>query len=189
MARYEKPPDPRKEKLRERRPRRQQGQGSEPIPWLWLGLGVLVTIASIFLALSLVNTFLERPPLTVASAGSPPTIIRLTAPATQVPTLTPVQATGTPIPTLTPIPTPDVSTPPPQLTVGFYARVTPDIGVTVRGGPSTQNIAVTVADFGELLLIIDGPTQGSDFEWWQIRRDDGTQGWVAGDFIEPAPGP
>jgi uncharacterized protein YgiM (DUF1202 family) len=149
----------------------------------------MVTLGAIVLALSLAESFLSRPPLTVSTAGATPTFIVLTAPATAVPTITPFLDTPTPIPTLTPIPTRDVSVAPPEITVGFYARVVSEQGLTVRVGPSTQNVRVTVADNGSVVLVLDGPTAGSNFDWWQVQLDDGTEGWVAGDFIVPAARP
>ena len=186
MAQYQQPEDPRQAGRRQRKQRSDSRQG---VPWLWLFLGVVVTIAGIILAFSLAESFLARPPLTVSNAGATPTFIVLTAPATAVPTITPFLDTPTPIPTLTPIPTRDTTTAPPAITIGFYAEITADKGLTVRIGPSTQNVRVTVAALGELVLMLDGPTAGSNFDWWQIQLRDGTEGWVAGQFIVPAGGP
>jgi protein phosphatase len=110
--------------------------------------------------------------------------------ATQVPVETPtvLAATPTPMPTLIPSPTPDTAVAPGELTSGFYATVdnTDGLGVTVRDGPSTQNAALLVAEEGTTLLILDGPEEGGGLNWWQVRLDDGTEGWVAEDFLEPS---
>ncbi len=190
MARYEQPPDPREAGLNPQRQRRQRQDASEPVPWLWLGLGVLVTIAAIVFALSLANSFLSRPPLSV-SMGATPTIIFLTAPPTAASSPTPLFPTPTPIPTLTPIPTPDRATPPPEVSVDFFARVanTDGFGVVVRGGPSVNNVQIVLADEGDVMLIIGGPEVGGDFNWWQVRLADSTEGWVAAQFLEPVPAP
>ena len=190
MARYEQPPDPRETDLSQRRQRRQRQHTTEPIPWLWLGLGVLVTIAAILFALSLANSFLSRPPLSVA-VGATPTIIFLTAPSSPVPSPTPLFVTPTSIPTLTPIPTPDRATPPPEVSVDYFARVanTDGIGVVVRGGPSVSNIQIRLADEGDVFLVIGGPETGGSFDWWQVRLADSTEGWVAAQFLEAAPAP
>ena len=189
MARYQLPPDPRDTK--EKRPRRFRNDSAEPVPWRWLGLGVLVTLLSLAAALSLVNTLLARPPLDAAPIE--PTIIILTAPPSPIPSPTSPLPTPSPIPTFTPIPTPDTAFAPPEITVGFYAEVvnTDDFGVTVRGGPSTSNAQITVADEGALLLVIGGPEADgvNDRLWWQIQLADGTEGWAAGDFLAPAAGP
>ncbi len=191
MARYQKPPDPRNSDsdLSSPRQRRQRDNGREPIPWLWLGMGLIVTIVAIFVAISLANTFLEREPL--AASLPTPTIIRLTAPASAVPSATPPQALPTAIPTFTPKPTPNVAVAPEEITVGFYAEVanTDGIGVSLRGGPSTDNSRLFTVPEGTILLIIDGPREANTFFWWQVRLDDGSEGWVAGDFIIPAAEP
>jgi hypothetical protein len=188
MARYQKPPDPRQpeSELISPRQRRQRESSREPIPWLWLGLGVVVTIVAIFVAISLANAFLEREPL-VTSLPTP-TIIRLTAPATAEPSPTSPQPSPTAIPTFTPRPTPDPSIAPPEITVGFYAEVanTDGIGVSLRSGASTDSSRFSTVPEGTILLIIDGPREANNFVWWQVRLDDGSEGWVAGDFIIPA---
>jgi hypothetical protein len=191
MARYQLPPDPRapENRLTGKRPRRQRRDTQEPIPWLWLGLGVVVTLIGIGLAFSLASAFLSRPLLSVTPLE--PTLIILTAPPSATPSVTPAVATPTSIPTFTPAPTPDVAVAPEEVTPGYYATVvnTGGVGVTVRGGPSTNNVAVTVASEGTSLFILDGPTQGDDLLWWQVRLDDGTEGWVAADYLAPAVAP
>jgi hypothetical protein len=152
-------------------------------------MGLIVTIVAIIVAISLANAFLEREPL-VTSLPTP-TIIRLTAPATAEPSPTSAQPTPTAIPTFTPRPTPDVSVAPAEITVGFYAEVanTDGIGVSLRGGPSTDNSRLFTVPEGTILLVIDGPRDANDFIWWQVQLDDGEIGWVAGDFILPASEP
>ena len=189
MARYERPPDPRDSELKPQRPRRLRGDSDERVPWLWLGLGVVVTVAGIALALALVSAMLAREPL--ATTLPTPTIIRLTAPATTTPTATLDRPTPTPIPTLTPAPTRDLSNPPSEIAVGYYAAVsgTGTAGLTVRGGPSTNNVRLLRAAEGTLMLVINGPEEGGEFVWWQVRLLDGTEGWVAGEYLAPAAAP
>jgi len=189
MARYEKPPDPRESELKPRRSRRLRGDSQESVPWLWLGLGIVVTIVGVALALVLVTALLAREPL--ATSLPTPTIIRLTAPPTTAPTATADRPTPTPIPTLTPAPTRDLSSPPDEITAGYYAAVsgTGTAGLTVRGGPSTNNVRLLRAAEGTLMLVIGGPEEGGDFTWWQVRLLDGTEGWVAGEYLAPAAAP
>lgn len=195
MAKYQIPPDPRDPDSDFRPSRRNYAGGdgaSEPTPWLWLGLGLLVTFIAILIAFWVVSAMLTRDPLPVSDVEPPPpTIIRLTAPPTLPPSPTPELPTPTAIPTLTPEPTPDRSEVPAEITVDFYARVanTDGIGVSVRGGPSTANVRVVLADEGTVLLVLDGPVENEGFQWWQIRLQDGTEGWVAGDFLEPEAAP
>lgn len=152
-------------------------------------MGVVVTIVAIFVAISLANAFLDREPL-VTSLPTP-TVIRLTAPATAEPSPTSPQPSPTAIPTFTPRPTPDVSVAPEEITVGFYAEVanTDGIGVSLRGGASTDSSRLLTVPEGTILLVIDGPREANGFQWWQVRLDDGSEGWVAGDFIIPAAEP
>ena len=170
------------ERFRERRKKEKE---REPIPWLWLGMGVVVTVVGIILAIAFVSLLLSREPLSTSLPT--PTIIRLTAPPTPIPSGTSPPATTTAIPTYTPPPTPDRSAPPPDVTIGYYAQVvnTDGVGVVLRGGPSTDNIRVQLIDEGVAFLVIDGPAEGSDLLWWQVRLDDGVEGWVAADFLAP----
>ena len=186
MAQYKKPPDP-------RQPNGQKDGDSprqrEPIPWRWLGLGVLVTIIGLGVGLSILRAFLLREPLTVAPLE--PTIIVLTAPPSPSPSPGPAVSAPTAMPTFTPVPTPDVDVAPDELTAGYYAEVfnTGGIGVTVRGGPSANNAPLAVAPEGAVLFVLDGPEAGGEFLWWQVRMDDGVEGWAAADFLQPAVAP
>lgn len=186
MARYRKPLDPRHGKSEllagGREPR-------EPVPWRWLGMGAIVTVVGILLAITLANRLLARTPLPVTPLA--PTVIVLTAPPGATPTATPMQPTPSPIPTVTLAPTPNAAVPPEAVTPGFYARVTNTggLGVTIRGGPSTNNVPITVAAEDTVLFILDGPEEGNDLLWWQVRLEDGTEGWAAADYLVPAPAP
>ena len=187
MARYQRPEDPREGNGR--RPRRLRGDEQEPIPWAWFGAGLLVALLGIVVAISLANALLSRPPLTAVAAQ--PTIIVLTAPPSPVPTNTPQLAPPTPIPPFTPVPTPDNAVAPTEITPGFYAQVTNTngLGVSVRSNPGTSSARLLLATERTVLLVLDGPESADNFFWWQVRLDDGTEGWVAGDFLIPAPAP
>ena len=187
MARYEAPPNPRDPDDKRQHPSRYGEQ--DPIPWRYFGMGIVVTFVSIVLAMALARAFLLRPPLQNAQTG--PNLIVLTAPPTTIPTETPILPTPTAVPTFTPIPTPDNATAPEEVTIGYYAAVsgTGEAGVTVRGGPSTSNAILTVANEGDLLLIIGGPESANDLLWWNVELEDGTQGWAAGLYLTPAAAP
>ena len=187
MAQYKIPPDPRDRdrKSDEKRPLTEK----EPIPWPWLGGGVLITLIGLIISILLLRAFLMREPLAVSPIE--PTVIILTAPPSPTWTPLPEVAVPTAQPTFTPVPTLDVAIAPDTITPGYYAVVvnTDNVGVTVRGGPSTSNAPLTVAAEGSILLVLDGPTEANDFLWWQVRLEDDTEGWVAGDFIEPVAAP
>lgn len=190
MARYRKPIDPRDPGEKDSRVQLDKvEQLKEPIPWLWLGLGIIVALLGIVLAGFLVAQFLTRDPLPVTLPT--PTIVRLTAPAMTVPSEIIDVTTATPIPTFTPPPTPDLSVAPEALTVGYYAQVanTDNIGVSLRAGPSTDNLRLLLVPEGEYILVLGGPEEGSGFIWWQGRLEDGTEGWIAGDFLLPSAQP
>lgn len=191
MARYQVPPDPRdpESKLTNKRPRRQRGDDKEPIPWLWLGLGVLVTIVGMGLAYAITANFLFRAPLPVVPLE--PTVIVLTAPPSPTPTVTRDLPTPTAVPTSTAVATRDFSVAPEEVQAGYYARVanTGGVGVTVRGGPSVNNAPITIASDGAVVFVVDGPEEGNDLLWWNIRLDDDTEGWAAADYLEPSAAP
>jgi hypothetical protein len=165
-------------------------QEREPIPWKWLGMGLFLTVLGCIIAVLFLRTFLVQ---TQPPPADPPqaTIIILTAPPSPTIDLAGSALPPTPIPTFTPIPTPDAAVAPSEITSGFYAMVanTDGLGVTIRGGPSTRNVALMVAEEGTIMLILDGPEEGDSFSWWQVQLQDGTEGWAATDFLEPAAAP
>lgn len=164
--------------------------GKQPIPWLWLGLGLVVTILGCAAAWFIVGNWLLQPP-TEAANPLDPTIIVLTAPPSPTMAATSSAVPPTPIPTFTPIPTPDTAVAPSEITSGYYAAVanTDGLGLTVRGGPSTRNIVVTVVDEGTAVFILDGPQEAENFTWWQLRLDNGLEGWAVADYLEPSADP
>lgn len=159
----------------------------QPIPWLWLGLGLVATMAGCMAAWFIVGNWLLEPP---AQSADPldPTIIILTAPPSPTAAPTGPAVLPTPIPTFTPIPTPDTAVAPPEITTGYYATVanTDGLGLTVRGGPSTKNIVVTVVDEGTTVFILGGPQEAENFVWWQLRLDNSLEGWAVADYLEPS---
>lgn len=189
MARYQVPSDPRDPNNKQKRSRRFRNDDREPIPWLWLGLGVVVTIIGLGIAYGIIIAALKREPLPVAPIE--PTIIVLTAPPSPMPTATLNLPTPTVLPTATAVATPDYTLIPEALTIDFYAEVanTDNVGVTVRGGPSTNNARVTVASEGAVVLVLDGPEEANDFLWWHIQMEDGTDGWAVSDYLIPAARP
>ncbi len=187
MARYQVPPNP--QDPNEKRPRRMRHDGQEPVPWRYLGMGIVVTLVSMVIAMAIARAFLLRPPL--QNAPTSPNLIVLTAPPTVPPTEAPILPTPTVVPTFTPIPTPDNVVAPEEVTIGYYAAVsgTGDAGVTIRGGPSTSNAIVTVANEEDVLLVVAGPESANDLLWWQVELLDGTEGWAAGLYLAPAAAP
>jgi hypothetical protein len=189
MAQYKRPPDPRDPNTKSTTWTSSMPP-AEPVPWKWFGLGLLVSLIGVGLAVLLAVSLLTRPPLEVAEMAEPNLVI-LTAAPSPTPSVTPDFVLPTPLPTFTPIPTPDNVVAPPEITVGFYARVidTGGVGLVLRGGPSTSNVQIMLVDEGSLLLVIGGPEEGSDLLWWQVEVEEGVEGWVAAQFLEPAAAP
>ncbi len=71
-----------------------------------------------------------------------------------------------------------------QLAVGGSASVT-DNGLNMRASASTGADIVTTLAQGQQVSIISGPQDADGFAWWQIELEDGSQGWVAADFLQP----
>jgi len=191
MSRKESNPEDlvRKHELSSRRQRMLRGDERRPLPWMWLGLGTVVSIVGIVFAAAIASLILGREPLSVADAG--PDIVRLTAPPTSPATATSPAPTVTPLPASTATPQSDNSVAPEVITVGFYGVVTNTggVGVSVRGGPSTENTRLANAQDNAHVMVIGGPQAGSQYVWWQVRLEDGTEGWIAADFLAPAAAP
>jgi uncharacterized protein YgiM (DUF1202 family) len=67
---------------------------------------------------------------------------------------------------------------------GHEATVISADGLNVRSEPRPTADVVAVADDGDFVNVLDGPTsQGSD-EWYRVEYE-GTVGWVAGSFLGP----
>ena len=182
MARYQAPENP-------KRPRRNRRDSFDWVPLIGFFLGILVTVVAVFFAYQWVTQYLETTPLDVEVPVA--AVTTLTAPPTAAPTETQPLETSTPIPTLTPEPTADLGDVPEVVTVNYYATVinTGGAGLSVRGGPSTDNIKLVTAQEGSLVLVLEGPTEGSSYTWWKVLLDDGTEGWMAAQFLEPAAAP
>ncbi|MFV1859524.1 MAG: DUF389 domain-containing protein [Anaerolineales bacterium] len=99
-----------------------------------------------------------------------------TATATATPTLTPTSTT-TPTATSTATNTPTLTpTPPSGIVLGTNFQ-----GAILRDAP--DGVPVDFVAESELLLVIGGPEQSSGQLWWLVRKEDGAEGWLLGDFL------
>lgn len=76
------------------------------------------------------------------------------------------------------------------IAVGAYVKVvnTGATGLRMRSGPGLSHSTVESLQDGDILTVIGGPESGDGFTWWQLQRD-GTAGWCASDWLEPAQAP
>jgi len=126
------------------------------------------------------------PPTTVLdvlndSTDVPDTAVSSPTAVTVIPT--PVSATIAPAVTptveLTPEPTEVPPTPAPVTAV-----VISEVGVWLRGTPSTTGEQLEWVLNGTVLTVLPGQETADDFQWQQVRTPAGNEGWVALDFIE-----
>lgn len=143
---------------------------------LWVGL-ILIAAVVIFLAIR------PRGGGEEALATLVPTQVEQSDPLA---TFTP-GATSTPPPFDEPTPEPTPVVGGDTLAVGRPAVVggTGGSGVNMRGGAGLGGPVLLVLGDGTALTLIGGPTEADGFVWWQIRLEDGTEGWVVEDFLAP----
>jgi len=180
---------------RTRRPRRLEEVTSTEIgfPVAWVLIGALSGLIIIGLVgLGVINIIRKQsitPTPSTIPGISPSQPIANTTPGNPTPTIPPVvtlESTATPPPTLTPTPAP-----PEALEPGVYGKVinTEGAGLSIRAGPGTNNARLGVATDNSLVLILDGPKADEnlqEFVWWFVRNEDGLEGWVVQDFLEPS---
>ena len=73
-----------------------------------------------------------------------------------------------------------------QITNGSTV-VTNDDGVNLRDAPSVTGAVVDVLSMDILLTVTGEMTQADNYDWWPVRTPGGQEGYVAADFIAPAP--
>jgi hypothetical protein len=108
------------------------------------------------------------------------------------PTPMPIIWTPTPAPTSPPTATPTDEPPPtvsPDIAIGVYVQVTgtQGVGLSMREGPGSNYARMDVALDGEVFIVVDGPRQAGEYDWWKIRDPDDAERewWGAGNFLEP----
>jgi hypothetical protein len=136
---------------------------------------VMMGLLGVVSALGFGTSVLAAIPTPTPTPTSTPTATP-TPTATATPTVTPTStATATATSTATDTPT-FTPTPPRAIVVGTNFQ-----GAILRDGPNG-----TPLDFvaeGERLLVIGGPEQSAGQLWWLVRKEDGAEGWLVGDFL------
>lgn len=74
-------------------------------------------------------------------------------------------------------------TPPPARLDGQPTTVTED-GVNVRSDASTSGTAVTAVNTGDVVTVTGEPVEADGYSWYPVRLEDGTEGWVVGEFLD-----
>ena len=120
-------------------------------------------------------------PTTVLDAST--TVPDTTTPTATIEIPTPVSATIAPANTPTAQPT-LAPTDSPTTAVPVTAVVTSEVGVWLRGTPSTTGEQLEWVLNGTVLSILPGQQTADDFQWQQVRTPTGNEGWVAVDFIQ-----
>jgi hypothetical protein len=73
-----------------------------------------------------------------------------------------------------------------RIQVGGFAQVVKTDGKTLQAREQPGAHATIVARFpqGTRLAIIGGPQQSGDYTWWQVRNEQGQEGWCADAWLE-----
>lgn len=122
-----------------------------------------------------------------ANEPSPtPTVVVVLPVATLTPTTEP-QPTATLTPTLVATePITATVVPTTTIQVGGQVRVTGTQFLNARRGPGLTFQLVTRFDENSILTVLQGPVAANDYQWWEVRSDQG-QGWCADEWLQPVP--
>jgi len=116
---------------------------------------------------------------------APPTPTRAPPTATPLPlTPTAVPPTATPVPPTRP-PAPPTAVPAPVPTRAMRIANTDGDGVRLRGTPSRAAPAIAVVPSGTRVQAIGISERHEDLFWQRVRTRNGTDGWIAIDFLSP----
>ncbi len=187
FERYDEEPLPPSGRL----PRR---DGGFAIDLTGMGIRIAATVVVIGLGILIIYFALRPTPGEVGSADvippsdNPPVSEEIMDPLA---TFTP-GATSTPPPLDEPTPAPTVPASegaPATLAVGASTMVTGTngLGVNLRQNSTTTGDIVQILGDDTPLTIVEGPVEGEGYQWWKVRLDDGTEGWVVQEYLASAP--
>jgi hypothetical protein len=152
-------------------------------------------IGLVFLSLILLGVYglSSRPTEAIGEPTPEPTAVlevSTSVPDTAVPTPTAITTIPTPVsatiaPAATPTAQPTLApTEAPTTVAPVTAVVTSEVGVWLRGTPSTTGEQLEWVLNGTILTVLPGQQTADDFQWQQVRAPGGNEGWVAVDFIQ-----
>ncbi len=61
-------------------------------------------------------------------------------------------------------------------------------GVNIREAAGTDAVSVATVVPGDVLTIVSGPETAGDLEWYEVTTEDGTEGWIASQFLDASEG-
>lgn len=159
------------------------------------GMGARIAVTAIVVGLMalIISYFMRSPaeePLAEIGIETPEVQITIEPtwtielPAQELATVTPEPTSTPPPPEPTPEPTPE---PPASLAVGGSASVTGTgtDGVNMRQGSGIDFPVIETLAEGTVFEVIGGPSDADGYSWWQVRLDNGSEGWVVENFIAP----
>jgi hypothetical protein len=174
----EPPPPP---KIR-RRPERKGFDLNELPIWTWVAILLVVVVVGGALWLMTRNTEGATTATPTPNAAAPAGASGTTTPGAK---LQPTNTPGGPTPIIIAnTPTPGLPT---EVGVGMKVIVfgTGADKLRVRAGPGTTNATLLMVTDDTTFKVLEGPQAGDGKQWWRVQLDDGTVGWVVGDFLKP----
>lgn len=143
----------------------------------WLQRGGWLIVSGLFavVVILLLGYIVFQPVRPLAGLGTEP-VVKSNVPQPTLPvqpTVTPVVSTGVPKPVAN----------------GAQFRVdgTSSDGLFLRPNPSTDGAPLKTLPEGTIVTIIGEDAVTSDYVWKNVRDPEGSEGWVAANYLQPAP--
>jgi hypothetical protein len=159
------------------RARPRASPGNDFVLWLQGGGWKIAALVAGVVVLAVLALILVRPARPLATPSS------ATTPAAGIGR----SALGTPLPSVTAGPTRPTSAPTFTASARFRVVNTGDEGLFLRPSPSTSNTPLKTLPDGTILTVIGEDVSAADRVWKHVRDPDGTEGYVARDYVQPVP--
>jgi hypothetical protein len=168
----------------ERKPKPQaRRRGLTLPPWALLAILVAVVIILCVLLVLLVQGLRggdeegQSTPLPSATA--------VVSPSATVSLVTPTSGVAPTNTVVLPVGTPEATSPPTAIGPSALVVVqgTKGAGLNLRQQPTTYAKVVSNAREETVLTVLEGPKEADGYTWWRVRAPDGTEGWVASEWL------
>lgn len=173
---------------RDYRARRRRSPSSSPQElqlWLQQGGWIYIAAGAFLFVAALVGVLIVTRSSQSQAGQQQPAASGLTSQPQREPSLPGL--TLTPLPSVTPIPTPPPPTAPPT-PQKFVVVGTSGLGLFLRDNPSTNSTVLeTLPDGTVVERVGEDDVPGADHVWRKVRSPEGQEGWVAVDYLQPAP--